>query len=528
MSRHGLVVAAALIFALAQPLFAAQEVEETWRSSWGAAWSVSVNPTDGSCWVTDWDTDDVVHFGADGTELWRGTSFLDPECVAVNPNDGSCWVADSSNGHVVHVSAGGTELWRGGGFGYPDSVAVDPNDGSCWIGDWYNDEIIHVSSLGTILWRGGDVIEPESVAVNASDRSVWVADNWNGQIVHLASNGTELWRSTASYDPWWVDVNPNDGSCWVADSYYARVLHFSAAGALLFQGTNFSWPESVAVNPNDGSVWVVDSDLDELVHLSAGGTEISRIGGFRMPMSVSVNPNDGAVWVADYGNGQVVRLAPLFWDVAWGSWAYDQIAACCDAGIVSGYGNGSYRPGAPVTRDQMAVYVARALAGGDSGVPGGPATPSFLDVPNTGYGDGGTDPYWAYKYVEYAVEENVVQGYAYEDPEHPGETLSYYEPLWAVTRDQMAVYIARAMVAPSGEAALEDYIPSAPRNFPDIPSTGYGDDGTDPFWAYKHIEYCVENEVVLGYYDGYYYPENPVTRDQMAVYIARAFELPIP
>ena len=318
-------------------------------------------------------------------------------------------------------------------------------------------------------------------------------------------------------------MNPNDGSCWAADWWNYRVVHFSSGGTWLFESadTDFSGPTSLAVNPNDGSVWIVDEDYDELVHLSASGDEISRIGGFFFPSSVSVNPNDGSVWVADWGNGQVVRLAPLFSDVAWGSWAYDEIAACCDAGIVSGYGDSTYHPGDSVTRDQMAVYVARAIAGGDDNVPPDSAypTPSFTDV---------AADQWAYNYIEYAGDENVVQGYEYEDPEHPGETLSYYEPLWAVTRDQMAVYIARAMVAPSGEAALEDYVPAAPRNFPDVPSTGCGDDGTDPFWAYRHIEYCVENEVVLGYGDGYYHPEIVVTRDQMAVYIARAFELPIP
>ena len=85
--------------------------------------------------------------------------------------------------------------------------------------------------------------------------------------------------------------------------------------------------------------------------------------------------------------------------------------------------------------------------------------------------------------------------------------------------------MARTMVAPMGEAALEDYVPADPRDFPDVPSTGYGDDGTDPFWAYNHIEYCVENGVVSGYDDGYYRPEWIVTRDQMAVYVARAFGL---
>ena len=80
----------------------------------------------------------------------------------------------------------------------------------------------------------------------------------------------------------------------------------------------------------------------------------------------------------------------------------------------------------------------------------------------------------------------------------------------------MAVYIARSMVAPNGEAGLADYVPADPRNFPDVPDT---------FWAYKHIEYCVEHGVVNGYDDGLYHPEITVTRDQMAVYVARAFGL---
>ncbi len=80
----------------------------------------------------------------------------------------------------------------------------------------------------------------------------------------------------------------------------------------------------------------------------------------------------------------------------------------------------------------------------------------------------------------------------------------------------MAVYVARALVAPEGEEGLADYVPADPRNFPDVPAD---------HWAYTHIEYCVENGVVAGYLDGNYQPDNTVTRDQMAVYVARAFGL---
>jgi hypothetical protein len=183
-----------------------------------------------------------------------------------------------------------------------------------------------------------------------------------------------------------------------------------------------------------------------------------------------------------------------FPDVPVTFWAYDEIQGCVMGGVVGGYLDGYYHPELPVSRDQMAVFVARALEGGDANVPDGPAVATFNDVP--------TD-HWAYKYVEYCVQEGIVAGY---DP-------VTYAPTVAVTRDQMAVYIARAL------AGGESGIPSGPviPHFNDVPA------GT---WAYKHVEYCYSQEVVAGYLDGLYHPEYIVTRDQMAVYVARAFVTP--
>jgi hypothetical protein len=177
-------------------------------------------------------------------------------------------------------------------------------------------------------------------------------------------------------------------------------------------------------------------------------------------------------------------------------WAFHEIEACFRSGIVGGYADGTYQPGIAVARDQMAVYIARALAGGDDNVPRDYTVPSFTDVPTTN---------WAFPYIEYAAEMNVVRGY--ED--------GSYQPLVVVDRGTMAVYIARSIVTPLGDDS------SLPRpvvpTFADVPTQ---------YWAYKHVEYCVAEGVVRGYDDGLYRPETAVTRDQMAVYVARAFDLP--
>jgi len=176
-------------------------------------------------------------------------------------------------------------------------------------------------------------------------------------------------------------------------------------------------------------------------------------------------------------------------------WSLYQILACANAGIVGGYGDGLYRPDLVVTRDAMAVFISRALAGGDAGVPPGPGTASFGDVP--------TD-HWAYKYVEYAKDQGVVGGY-------PDGT---YQPSLPVDRGQMAVFVARAMAG--GDAG----VPPGPgtASFSDVP--------TD-FWAFKYVEYIEGQSVTGGYPDGTYRPAVSVTRDQMAVYTQRAFDLPM-
>jgi hypothetical protein len=194
-----------------------------------------------------------------------------------------------------------------------------------------------------------------------------------------------------------------------------------------------------------------------------------------------------------YEIGQPARFS----DVRTGHWGYDEIEACVEGEMVFGYPDGTYRPCAVITRDQMATYVARAIRGAGSDVPWGPGVATFPDVP--------TD-HWAYDAVECAAANAVVEGY--------GDGT--YHPEWEVTRGQMSVYIARALVAPTGEAGLASYEPPETGTFPDVP--------TD-YWSFHHTEYLAEEEVVAGYPDGLYHPISEVTRAQMAVYVAKAFGL---
>jgi len=192
-------------------------------------------------------------------------------------------------------------------------------------------------------------------------------------------------------------------------------------------------------------------------------------------------------------------------------WAFYEVDACAQNGVVGGYADGSYQPTWQVTRGQMAVFIARALVApdGDAGLESwtAPPVPTFPDV-DTGF--------WAYKHVEYLKSLKVVGGY--DD--------GLYRPTATVTRDQMAAYISRAIADPKGDEGLTGFTPPATPTFPDVP---------EGQWAYTYIEYAAANGVVQGYpYPDpedsdatiyRYLPDVIVTRSQMAVYVARAFAL---
>jgi len=332
---------------------------------------------------------------------------------------------------------------------------------------------------------------------------------------------------------------PGYATCGAVAGGYAYVGTSAAAGLQIVDVSDPQHPSGVGgvALPGNSRAVALSGSL-AFVACGAAGVRVVDVSDPASPVEVAVldlpatdltvlgshlYTDIGVIGISDLGgdvpagNGSLTSASTAFWDgnvisvrgglAVWqplitfsdtplDHWALDAIERCAGMGIVAGYPDGSYRPGITVTRDQMAVYISRAAAGGDANVPTGPATATFSDV--------ATDS-WAYKHIEYAHAQGVVQGY--------GDGT--YGPTISVDRGQMAVFIARAI------AGGESSVPPGPEtpHFPDV--------GTD-FWAYKHIEYIADpaRAVTQGYPDGKYHPEYICTRDQTAVFVQRAFRLP--
>jgi hypothetical protein len=171
------------------------------------------------------------------------------------------------------------------------------------------------------------------------------------------------------------------------------------------------------------------------------------------------------------------------------------IEALVAAGITSGCAVNppQYCPDSGVTRAEMAVFLLRGIHGAAYQPPS--ATGLFADVPL-----GQTFAAW----IEELAREGVTGGCAV--------TPLQYCPDGGVTRGQMAVFLLRARHGAT-------YDPPAPTGmFTDVPAS-------QPFA--KWIEQLARERITGGCGATTYCPDATVTRGQMAVFLVRAFNLPM-
>lgn len=191
-----------------------------------------------------------------------------------------------------------------------------------------------------------------------------------------------------------------------------------------------------------------------------------------------------------------------FVDVTVDHWAMSHIEMLYGLGITGGCSNSPprYCPGRSITRDQMAVFLVRE-AHGPEFVPPRATGNVFVDVPAD---------HWAAAWIEQLFNDGITGGCG---------NLNFC-PKAVVTRDQMAVFLLRAKEGIG-------YVPPAPTGgvFVDV-SVGH--------WAAASIEELRRRKITFGcrveygQYETtrYYCPDDVVLRDQMAVFLMRAFPHP--
>ena len=182
-----------------------------------------------------------------------------------------------------------------------------------------------------------------------------------------------------------------------------------------------------------------------------------------------------------------------FTDVPSTYWAAAYIERLYNAGITSGCSTSPmmYCPLAPVTRAQMAIFILRGMHG-SAYIPPAATGTVFSDVPADAF---------AAAWIEQFASEGITSGCG----------SGNYCPDANVTRAQMAIFLLK------GEHGSSYVPPTATGIFTDVPIGSFAAD-----W----IEQLANEGITSGCGGGNYCPDADVTRDQMAVFLVRAFSLP--
>ncbi len=401
-------------------------------------------------------------------------------------NDGKPDLAIADAGDYVNPSTGGVTILLGDGKG-GFHAAPNPGSGPALVfpngiaggdlnGDGNLDVVVTDQALGlTVLYGAGDgtfqstaAFPSGSIDTPPSSFAVALAD----------LNGDALTDVAV------VNSSPDDDNYGILLGLPGTCAFTLSASASAFDASGGSFALALGSN-SPGCSWSFVSTPFLLP------TPFSGIGGGSIPVSVQPNSTGiartgsitlgaPAVSISQWGTVQA------FTDVPVTAYYFDGVDLLKQKAITSGCGATTYCPSESITRAQMAIFLVRAVYGGDDFTSS--PTPYFEDVPASAFG---------FAWIQKLFELGITSGCG----------PSLYCPNNFVTRDQMAVFIIRARF---GSQVVFDS-PAVPY-FTDVPAQ---------YWAFPWIQRLKLDAITGGCGATTFCPGNAVTRGDMAMFVMR-------
>ncbi|WKZ38740.1 MAG: S-layer homology domain-containing protein [Anaerolineales bacterium] len=482
------------------------------------------------------------------TGNYQGTADFDPGAGTANltsvGNNNDVFVSklDSNGNFVWAKSMGGTESDQGRGIAVSASGNVytignfegtadfDPGAGTANLTSAGADDVFisKLDNSGNFVWAkrigGTDYEEGTAIAIDA-DENIYTTGKYELTVDFDPGAGTfNLTSAGGGGDIFISKLDSGGNFVWAKST----------------GGTDFERGESIVLDANNNvyvtGVFSGTVDFDPgagTFNLTGPGGEVfisildqngdfitaRRMGGasYDWGTAITLDAQDnilvtgGFYETADFdpeltsaGDADVfiVKLEkvviPSFADVPLEHSAWQYIEAIYNAGITGGCTTTplNYCPNNTVTRAQMAIFLLRGIHGSSYTPPAVGDGTGFNDVPTT---------HSAAAWIKQLAAEGITGGCGGGN----------YCPNNPVTRAQMAIFLLRAKYG-------DDYVPPAvggSSGFNDVPAAS----STAPW-----IKQLAAEGITGGCGNGNYCPNNPVTRAQMAIFLQRTFNLPLP
>ena len=179
-----------------------------------------------------------------------------------------------------------------------------------------------------------------------------------------------------------------------------------------------------------------------------------------------------------------VAAEKTFTDLEKGSTPYDSVMSLMSRGVIDGFTDGSFRPGADVTRGQAAKFIVEILDLNTTYI----VDPEFKDVPKS---------HRFYKYIAALANEGFISGYKDGN----------YGVNDGLKRSQMAKILTDAY--DFGERQLRNH------SFTDVNPNAY--------YA-PYLQALIDNKITYGKTKTSFAPDELVNRGQMAMFLFRGDE----
>ena len=197
---------------------------------------------------------------------------------------------------------------------------------------------------------------------------------------------------------------------------------------------------------DDGNIHEANIELIAAAGITVGCDTVNRL---YCPDGLVTRAQMATFLVRALGETPSAAYHGYFSDVPDGRWYTGYIERASEFGLTTGYPDGTYRPDTPVTRDELAVFVLRAL-GEDGNLPAFQGY--FADVLA---GD------WYVGYAEHLYDLGITKGCDTNPLRYCGDAF--------LRRDEMASFLTRAfLLTPTTTTTAGPPPPPPPVNRPPV------------------------------------------------------------
>lgn len=401
----------------------------------------------------------VQVFDAVSNVMTTSVPIRDSQAIAFSPDGARVYITDYNNRMTVVDAQTDTIIdeWEfDPAYGTFGDLEIDPTGSFAYVAGRraHSVYVIDLTSgaVAASIEMGGP---PGTLALTHDGKSLYVTDAFNGQ-TSIVDTATRSIRT----------------------SFYLR----TGGGFLLSESEDRAFVSA----SNRNRVDVIDLTTNAMI------CSHSLLPDYQnAPQDIALSPDGRKMYVANnaYNNNKIIALAvpeernAAFRDISSGTQFEREIRWMANAGVATGYDDGTYRALEPVRRDAMAAFLYR-FHGSPDFTP--PSTSPFVDLRTT-------DKF--YKEITWLASMGISRGW-------PDGT---YRPLQPVNRDAMSAFMYRTV----NNANFR--VPT------DSPYTDVKN--TDQF--YLEMAFMSASGVTTGWPDGTFRPLEPVGRDAMAAFLYR-------